>query len=131
MDGRVPPGLGSAQPDLQRFANHVAAAIHDTAPDALVTVGAWSFKSLTDDDGGAGNMWSDEALIDAGGRSNGVLDFYQVHYYDWASDAISPFMHPASHFGLDKLLVVGEFHADAAEMRLPSVEEGCAYLIDG
>lgn len=31
-----------------------------------------------------GNYYKDTCLVAAGGRSNGVLDFYQVHSYDGA-----------------------------------------------
>jgi hypothetical protein len=55
------------------------------------------------------NYYSDERLITAGGDSTGYLDFYTVHYYDWAGIALSPFHQPYSHWELDKPLVVAEF----------------------
>lgn len=56
------------------------------------------------------NYYSDERLIAAGGDSLGTLDFYTVHYYDWALTLLSPFHHDASFWGLDKPLVVAEFY---------------------
>ena len=47
----------------------------------------------------------------AGGKQNGTLDFYEVHYYTSNGTSDSCFMHPASYWGLDKKLVMGEFYA--------------------
>jgi hypothetical protein len=59
-----------------------------------------------------GNYYLDDRLIAAGGDSLGVLDFYTVHYYDWAGTALSPFFHPFGHWALTKPLVVAEFFLD-------------------
>lgn len=56
------------------------------------------------------NYYSDDALISAGGDTSGVLDFYSVHYYDWAGTTLSPFHNSADFWQLDKPIVVGEFH---------------------
>jgi len=56
------------------------------------------------------NYYADTRLIAAGGDPDGVLDFYSVHYYDWGGTAISPFHHVAEYWGLDKAIVVAEFH---------------------
>lgn len=96
--------------DIQRFVNQTAGAIHRTNPDALVSNGAWSFHSLSNTtNGNSKNYYSDSELIAAGGDSLGILDFYMVHYYDWAGTALSPFHHDKDSWGLDKPLVVGEF----------------------
>jgi hypothetical protein len=56
------------------------------------------------------NYYTDERLIDAGGDPKGTLDYYNVHYYEWAGTELSPFHHDKSHWTLgDKPLVVGEF----------------------
>ena len=55
------------------------------------------------------NYYADSRLLDAGGDLDGTLDFYSVHYYDWAGTALSPFHHPATRWELDKPLVVAEF----------------------
>ncbi|MEQ9263739.1 MAG: discoidin domain-containing protein [Balneolaceae bacterium] len=96
--------------DIQRFVNQTAGAIHRTNPDALVSNGAWSFHSLSNTtNGNSKNYYSDSELIAAGGDSLGTLDFYMVHYYDWAGTTLSPFHNDKDSWGLDKPLVVGEF----------------------
>jgi hypothetical protein len=55
------------------------------------------------------NYYRDDRLIAAGGDTKGTLDFYTVHYYDWQSTPISPFVHPCSSWGLTKPLVIAEF----------------------
>lgn len=56
------------------------------------------------------NYYSDSRLFAEGGDPDGTLDFYSVHYYDWGGTAISPFHHLKNFWGLDKALVVAEFH---------------------
>ncbi|AOW19684.1 T9SS type A sorting domain-containing protein [Urechidicola croceus] len=99
--------------DIQMVVNKVAGAIHDADPDALVTNGSWAFRANTDV-GSNYNYYTDARLIAEGGASNGTLDYYQVHYYDWQNSSISPFAHPASYWELDKPVMVGEFHGDEA-----------------
>jgi len=97
--------------DIQRFINLTAGAIHRADPQALVTNGSWSFKAHTDI-GGNYNYYTDERLINEGGDEDGFLDFYTIHYYNWAGTSLSPFHHPKSYWGLDKELVVAEFYLD-------------------
>jgi hypothetical protein len=96
--------------DIQRFINLTAGAIHRRIPGALVSNGSWSFHAATDVDSNM-NYYTDKRLIEAGGDDTGILDFYMVHYYDWAKARRSPFHHPASYWALDKPLVVAEFSA--------------------
>ncbi len=63
---------------------------------------------------GRANYYRDDQLFAAGGDPLGVLDFYTVHYYDWAGPALSPFFHPFAHWALSKPLVVAEFLLDDA-----------------
>ena len=101
IQGRRPTGL----PTL----------IHTADPNALVTVGAWTFLANSPVVGT--NYYSDAALTAAGGRSKGTLDYYQVHYYDnWgspgAAEKVSPFQNAVSHWGLTdgpKPVVIGDF----------------------
>ena len=95
-----------SQQNVMKFVNKCAGAIHRTDTTAKVTNGAWSLFSTSDADGGT-NYYSDAKLIAAGGDAAGTLDFYTVHYYDW--DDTSPFLHPCSHWNLDKPLVIAEF----------------------
>jgi len=99
--------------DIQKCVNWFAAGIHAADPSALVTNGAWTFLANTDVDGHK-NYYSDSQLKTVGGKSNGTLDFYQVHYYDnWGTvggaNSVSPFVYPASHWALDKPIMIGEF----------------------
>ena len=93
---------------VQAFINQCAGAIHRTDPKAKVTNGSWAFIAASDVDGHT-NYYTDARLIAAGGDPEGYLDFYTVHYYDWAGTALSPFQHPYSYWRLDKPLVVAEF----------------------
>lgn len=58
------------------------------------------------------NYYRDDRLIAAGGDTLGTLDFYCVHYYDWAGTSLSPFHYPYSFWALDKPLVVAEFYVN-------------------
>ena len=60
------------------------------------------------------NYYADNRLIAAGGDSEGTLDFYSVHYYS-QGNAVSPFLHPYSHWGLTKPVVAGEFLMQATD----------------
>ncbi len=101
-----------SQQNVVKFVNQCAGAIHRTDTAAKVTNGAWSFYSTSDVDGGT-NYYSDAKLIAAGGDTTGTLDFYCVHFYDW--DDTSPFLHPSSHWNLDKPLVVAEFFTNCVK----------------
>jgi len=71
--------------DFQRWVNWVASEIHIHQPGAICGVSGVASGIA---------QYSDEALIAAGGRSNGTLDIHQVQFYptnhkeDW-----SPFLH--------------------------------------
>ncbi len=99
--------------NIQRFVNKCAGAIHRTDPGVLVTNGCWDMQAGTDVDGHY-NYYTDARLIAAGGDADGTLDFYCIHYYDWAGTAHSPFLHNASYWGLDKPLVIAEFYPDCS-----------------
>ncbi|MDI9413949.1 MAG: cellulase family glycosylhydrolase [Bacillota bacterium] len=96
---------------IQQFVNLVTGAIKREAPHNLVTNGSWNFRVLTDV-GGMMNYYRDDRLIEAGGDTLGVLDFYQVHFYPVHFDeSTSPFHKPASYWELDKPILIGEFPA--------------------
>jgi hypothetical protein len=106
-----------AESVIQKNVNWLADAIHTADPGALVTNGAWTFIANSNVNGHTDD-YSDSALIAAGGKAKGTLDFYQVHYYDnWGTpggaESVSPFQNPASHWGLTdgKPIVIGEFWA--------------------
>jgi hypothetical protein len=117
-EGMGPKGWAThktTQAAIQKTVNWLAAAIHTADPNARVTNGSQTFDYCSAVSGKS-NWYSDSALRAAGGKQNGTLDFYEVHYYDAnesnaAGTALSPFGHPATYWGLDKKLVIGEFYA--------------------
>jgi hypothetical protein len=98
---------------VQKTVNWFAAAIHAADPTVPVTNGAQTFDYCSTV-GGKNNYYSDTALKNVGGKANGTLDFYEVHYYSSNGASNSCFSYPASHWGLDKKLVMGEFAAIAS-----------------
>lgn len=94
---------------IQAFTNKVAAAIHTENPELLVSTGSVNIQYQ--------KHWNDAALVAAGGKANGTLDFFQTHYYPyWQNDAVSPFVNTAaqmaSKYGYDsKPMIIGEFPA--------------------
>lgn len=110
-EGMAPTGWATyrtTQAAIQKTVNWLAAAIHTADPSAIVTNGAQTFDYCSAVSGKA-NWYSDTALRNAGGKQNGTLDFYEVHYYSSNGTSNSPFTQQASHWGLDKKLVIGEF----------------------
>lgn len=101
---------GITMPDVQRVVNRVTGAIHRAVPGILVSNGAVTFDYTTNADGKT-NYYTDSALIKTGSDSDGVLDFYMVHYYGWNGVSNSPFTKDYAHWKLDKPLVIGEFAA--------------------
>jgi hypothetical protein len=99
---------------IQATVNQFASAIHETDPNALVTNGAQTFNTCSNASG-MKNLYSDSALSAAGGKSDGTLSFYEVHYYTSNGSSVSCFTHNASTWGLDKKVVMGEFYALATD----------------
>lgn len=90
---------------IQKAVNQWAAAIHAADPTVPVTNGSQTMDYRT--------KYTDSALIAAGGKPTGTLDFYQVHFYQQNGQANNVFANPRSHWGLsDKKLVIGEFSID-------------------
>jgi hypothetical protein len=97
---------------VQQFINLLSGAIHREVPTALVSNGSWNMRASSDV-GNFFNYYSDDRLIAAGGDEDGILDFVQVHFYpQWESNDSSPFHHPASYWGIDKPIIIGEFPAE-------------------
>jgi hypothetical protein len=93
---------------IQRTVNWLAAAIRTADSSARITSSAQTFDYCSNI-AGKTNYYSDSALRAAGGKANGTIDFYQVHYYAVNGTSNSPFVRPASYWALDKELMVGEF----------------------
>ncbi len=101
----------TTMPYIQQWTNLLPGAIHRADPQAKVTNGSWNLRLRTDV-GGFTSSYPDARLIAAGGDELGTLDFYQVHFYqEHFGDDTSPFHNPASHWELDKPLLIGEFPA--------------------
>lgn len=86
---------------VQVFTNRMAGAIRRAVPGVLVSTGIVQAAYL--------NWYADAALKAAGGDADGILDFYQVHYYGWNGTSNSPFRKGAAAWSVDKPIVVGEF----------------------
>jgi hypothetical protein len=103
-------GARTTEALIQKTVNWFASAIHTADPQALVTNGAVTFQYCSGAPGMT-NDYTDAALVAAGGKAKGTLDFYEVHYYESNGTQYSCFLHPASYWKLDKKLVMGEFFA--------------------
>jgi hypothetical protein len=123
--GNTSGGAWTTYPNIKRFTNLCAGAIHRTDPGALVTTGTHKVGYLTEN-------YADSVLISAGDDSLGILDFYQCHYYSDFGSGQSPFAHPYSYWNLDKPLVIGEFSAYGpnGENGSPNPEEAYQYLYE-
>lgn len=116
-EGMGPKGWATyrtTQAFIQKTVNWFAAAIHTADPSALVTNGAQTFDYSSSVNGKT-HYYTDAALRAVGGKDNGTLDYYQVHYYTINGASNSPFTRAASYWGLDKKLVIGEFSAIATD----------------
>jgi hypothetical protein len=66
------------------------------------------------------NYYRDDRLIAAGGDPEGTLDYFNVHYYEWAGTPLSPFHHEYASWALNKPLVVGEFFLPLSTFGVPA-----------
>lgn len=102
---KIGPDLSQlSQPEKQQTASRFRQKYRSSLTADEITVHLRKVGILTNF-----NYYSDSRLIAAGGDAEGTLDFYSVHYYDWAGTPLSPFHHPAGVWGLDKPIVVAEF----------------------
>jgi hypothetical protein len=120
--------------DYQRFHAKVAAAIHASDADALVTSGSASFKYLE----GSKNIFSDDALkAAAGGDPLAYFDVFQIHYYSWMHGtdwSYEPWVKTSSAWqGAGKPILIGEFACKgeagrwtSMQMHVESVNQGYA-----
>ncbi|MFP4164622.1 MAG: hypothetical protein ACLFQB_14035 [Chitinispirillaceae bacterium] len=91
------------QEDILRITNRIAGFVHRNSTK-MASTGIASFEYVDE--------YSDESLAAAGGDEDGYLDFYMGHYYpEWQDESISPFHNPASHWNMDRPILIGEFPA--------------------
>ncbi|KAL4219590.1 hypothetical protein ACF0H5_022163 [Mactra antiquata] len=94
-----------------RFIGQQAIAIHTEDPKALVTVGSWTYRSVTSAIDRR-NFYSDYCLQYANnGNMKARLDLYQIHTYDTFHIYLphDPFMIDASVYKFDRPIIIGEF----------------------
>jgi mannan endo-1,4-beta-mannosidase len=117
-------GPSQTMKNLLRFFNLHAAIIKSNDSKALVTVGSWSQYASTDAKITNGktffNYYKDKCLIAAGGKKNGILDFYQIHTYaqNGKYENGSPFGNGVQNiesYKLTKPVIVGEFSAGSTK----------------
>lgn len=108
--------------DIQKFVNRTTGAIRRAQPGVKVTNGALGFlTNMEDAENGYWNAYSDANLIDAGGDSDGYLDFYNIHYYSWAGVNGSPFHNAYDPNKVDKQAVIGEYYPDDLNVASPTI----------
>lgn len=106
---------------IQKAVNQWTAAIKAADPTIPVTNGSQTMDYRS--------KYSDSALVAAGGKATGTLDFYQVHYYQVNGSGNNIFANPRSFWGLtDKKLVIGEFAAYANDTAPVAVADSFTYL---
>jgi hypothetical protein len=120
-------GAKTTEASIQTTVNWLADAIHAADPTVLVTNGSQTFQYCSGVSGN-NNYYSDSALRTVGGKQNGTLDFYEVHYYAINGVAYSCFKNPASYWKLDKKLVMGEFAAYSGDTDGVAVANTYTYL---
>jgi hypothetical protein len=86
-------------------------------PEGMTTQHGWTASSGGQNANVSGmtNYYSNGALQGAGGKPNGTLDFYEVHYYASNGSQYSCYAHQASYWSLEKPIVMGEFYALATD----------------
>lgn len=102
---------------LSKFFAKCTAAVHETDPNTLVTVGVAMIKYNSDKSSCSGNIVSDEVMKSFGG-DKACLDFYSVHYYDYMKPYWGcPYDMSPEEYGLDmsKPVFIGETRAEGGE----------------
>ncbi len=100
-------------PNIQRFINKTAGAIRRAQPNVKITNGALGFlTNVEDSSNGFWNAYSDLNLQFQGNDQDGYLDFYNIHYYNWARSKGSPFHNNYDFNTIDKEAIIGEYYPD-------------------
>jgi hypothetical protein len=106
--------------EMERFCAMIAEAIHANS-NKMVTVGSACLKWCSSRQPPAeAQYWNDSALKTAYNKPGAVLDFYQIHYYDWMFNAdwgYDPFqaLKTPAYWKLDKPVLIGESPAAAGQ----------------
>nr|AGS52098.1 mannan endo-1,4-beta-mannosidase [uncultured bacterium contig00029] len=94
-----------AHSNIMRFTSKIAGEVHRKTTK-MATTGIHEYSS------GELSRYTEAKLKAAGPDDDGYLDFYMVHHYPeyWGASG-SPFKHPASYWGMDRPILIGEFPA--------------------
>jgi len=115
---------------MQRFHGMLAEAIHNYGSHPVTTGSSclkWNSAAVPP---AVGNWWNDASLKAAYPSSTGVLDFYQIHYYDWMYNSdwgYDPCRANMTYWKLDKPTMVGELPSDAGTYYTPEQFMNCTY----
>jgi len=115
---------------MQRFHGQLAEAIHNSGSHTVTTGSSclkWNSAAVPP---AVGNWWNDASLKGAYSSTTGILDFYQVHYYDWMHDpswGFDPCRANTTYWKLDKVTMVGELPSDAGSFYTPEQFMNCSY----
>jgi len=95
---------------ILRFTARIAAVVHDKTLK-MASTGIHEFGKMK-------TWYSDAKLKTAAGNdplaSKAYLDFYMAHYYpEYIGTTGSPFHNPASFWGMDRPILIGEFPAQS------------------
>jgi hypothetical protein len=108
---------------IQKAVNQWTAAIKAADPTIPVTNGSQTMDYRS--------KYTDSALVAAGGKSTGTLDFYEVHYYQVNGSGNNVFANPRSFWNMaDKKLVIGEFAAYSTDTSPVAVSDSYTYLFN-
>jgi len=96
--------------DILRITARIAAVVHDKTLK-MASTGIHEYGKMQ-------TWYSDSKLRTAAGSdplaAKAYLDFYMAHYYpQYIGTSGSPFHHPASYWGMDRPILIGEFPAQS------------------
>ncbi len=118
--------------EMERFCAMIAEAIHVNSRK-MVTVGSACLKwcSLRQPPAEA-HYWCDSSLQAVYNKPKAILDFYQIHYYDWMFNAdwgYDPFqrLKTPGYWKLDKPTLIGESPAAAGKYTMKQMVDS-AYV---
>nr|AGS52742.1 putative protein-signal peptide [uncultured bacterium contig00069] len=94
--------------NVLRITNKIAGVVHRETKK-MASTGIHNFHQYR-------GVYSDASLRTAGGDQDGYLDFYMAHTYPEYESNLStqnPFSQPASYWGFDRPVLIGEFPAQS------------------
>jgi hypothetical protein len=96
-----------AHSNIMRFTNKIAGEVHRRTKK-MASTGIHEYSS------GELSRYTDAKLKAAGNDNDGYLDFYMIHHYpEYEGASSSPFKNAASHWNMDRPILIGEFPAQS------------------